>query len=189
VIKFTQQSASAGQLIGLGLSIDNLKRVCEQSMPIVFDASDVKLGDGKFCIGTQGMAAALRAQLGGAYRSCIELDEGTVARLLAGEPVEISLGALGYPVKGVVLLFVGTDEDAMLGQLRGAGLVAPRARVVQAEKLGPQESAWPLLLGGVFLVALSGIGFSSGKTFAAFAVAAGGLAVVAWALSKLKPSA
>lgn len=141
MIKFAQ-AGTQGWLVVLGITLDNLRRIAEDMQPIAFPASQVGLGEGTFTIGTRGMGAALRAQLGPAFASCLELDQADADALLRGEPIERSLGSLGYPRDGQLLLFLGPSEDAILASLRGAGLVTDATRLAGPDPAPPSRRPW-----------------------------------------------
>src|SRR5204862_108988 len=79
---------------------ENLQRIGERMEPIVFEGKDVGLGAGLFGIGTHGMGAALRAQLGTKIKTTWEIDQADADALLRGEPLSRSLQSLGYDKEG-----------------------------------------------------------------------------------------
>lgn len=140
MIKFSQQGPS-GWIVGLGLTIENLRLVGEELKPIAFPARQIGLGDGLFTVGITGMAAALKTQLGSKVKSCIELDEGDFATLLQGEPLERTLASLGYSRKGGVVIFVGESEEAVIASLQKHGIIT-EATVMNEVEAGESERPW-----------------------------------------------
>ena len=143
MIKFSQQGPS-GWIVGLGLTIENLRLVGEELKPIAFPAAQVGLGSGLFTIGIPGMAAALKAQLGSKMKSCLELDAGDFARLLQGEPLERTLASLGYSRKGQVVIFVGESEEAVITSLRKHGIITEATEVNEADPGGGKRPWWKI---------------------------------------------
>lgn len=141
MIKFSQQGPS-GWIVGLGLTIENLRLVGEELKPIAFPARQIGLGDGLFTIGIPGMAAALKVQLGSKMKSCLELDEGDFATLLQGEPLERTLASLGYSRTGDVVIFVGESEEAAIASLQKHGIITEETVMNEVEPGGEDKRPW-----------------------------------------------
>ena len=143
MIKFSQQGPD-GWIVGLGLTIENLRLVGEELKPIAFPAAQIGLGAGFFTLGIPGMAAALKAQLGSKMRSCIELDEGDFGKLLQGEPHTRTLESLGYSRKGEVVIFVGESEEAVIASLRAHGILTEATAVNEVDAGEAKRPWWKL---------------------------------------------
>jgi hypothetical protein len=209
MIKFSQVGPDDTWVVFLGITLENLDRIANHMEPIVFKADQVGLGAGSFAVGTGGMGAALRAQLGASeLRSCLELTQEDADLLTSGGLVERSLQSLGFSRKGTVMVLLGKTEASIVESLRAAGLISATTKltelsppVARTSKLEPpprMADAFPqrrqpnfgLIFSGLFFMALGGLGIGIGKNAALGALLAlAGAAVAVWGFLYVPPRA
>jgi hypothetical protein len=143
MLKFTA-ARDDRQLVGLGLSFDNLRRLPADA--IQFHASELGLGDGIFVIAhaADPKLGWYRSLVGSAAREVVSLDDAQLQSMKTrGEVLELPLSATAGGKPCQALVFVGETEELLLAAFRKQGLIGAETAVS-----GPPELVRPEIARG-----------------------------------------